>query len=324
MKVALQDPCHLRHAQGLPLAALKPSRPDRGARGRRARRAGHLLRLRRDLQHRAARGCTRARRSQGAACAGDGRAGLCERESRLPRAGVAGAPARAPAASRAPSDRARRRVDPKRRRRAACSAGRGARDLDRAQLVEPVDARERREQAPPDNGDAIVATPPKRTAGTAPTSAAATPDSNAPSSFEALMKTISTAFTRPRSSSGVTSGRIVERRTTLTRSKPPASASASIESHISRESPNTTMHAPNAGDDQEQRAPRSPPDRATGEEERRREGSHCRARSEGARGRSARPRGCPSRRSGEARPRRRAGRRRDRARSRRAAPSSGE
>ena len=55
----------------------------------------------------------------------------------------------------------------------------------------------------------IVATPPSTTAGTAPMSAAATPDSNAPSSFDALMKTISTAFTRPRSSSGVTSGRIV-------------------------------------------------------------------------------------------------------------------
>ena len=75
-------------------------------------------------------------------------------------------------------------------------------------------------------------------------SAAATPDSNAPSSFDALMKTISTAFTRPRSSSGVTSGRIVERRTTLTMSNAAPSASASIESHIVRESPKTTMHTP--------------------------------------------------------------------------------
>jgi hypothetical protein len=50
------------------------------------------------------------------------------------------------------------------------------------------------------------------------------------------MKTISTAFTRPPSSSGVTRGRIVERRTTLTRSNAPPSASASMESHISRES----------------------------------------------------------------------------------------
>ena len=89
-----------------------------------------------------------------------------------------------------------------------------------------------------------VAIPPITTAGTAPISAAATPDSNAPSSFEALMKTISTAFTRPRTSSGVTSGRIVERRTTLTRSKAPPKASASMDSHIWRERPKTTMHAP--------------------------------------------------------------------------------
>ena len=46
------------------------------------------------------------------------------------------------------------------------------------------------------------------------------------------MNTISTAFTRPRSSSGVDSGRIVCRRTTLTMSSPPPTARASSESHI--------------------------------------------------------------------------------------------
>ncbi len=43
------------------------------------------------------------------------------------------------------------------------------------------------------------------TAGTAPMSAAATPDSKAPSSFEAPMKTAFTALTRPRMPSGVSS-----------------------------------------------------------------------------------------------------------------------
>ncbi len=58
------------------------------------------------------------------------------------------------------------------------------------------------------------------------------------------MNTISTAFTRPRSSSGVTSGRIVERSTMLTRSNAPPAARASIDSHIWRERPNTIIDAP--------------------------------------------------------------------------------
>ena len=41
--------------------------------------------------------------------------------------------------------------------------------------------------------------------------AAATPDSNAPSSFDAPMKTPSTAFTRPRSAFGVASATVVAR-----------------------------------------------------------------------------------------------------------------
>ena len=58
------------------------------------------------------------------------------------------------------------------------------------------------------------------------------------------MNTISTAFTRPRSSSGVTSGRIVCRRTTLTMSAPPPTASARSESHIVVERPKTTIVTP--------------------------------------------------------------------------------
>ena len=58
------------------------------------------------------------------------------------------------------------------------------------------------------------------------------------------MNTISTAFTRPRSSSGVTSGRIVWRRTTLTMSTAPPAASASSDSHIVCERPKTTIVTP--------------------------------------------------------------------------------
>src|SRR5665213_3309124 len=76
----------------------------------------------------------------------------------------------------------------------------------------------------------IVATPPATTAVTVPTSAATTPDSNAPSSFDALTKTISTAFTRPRSSFGVTSATVVLRMLTLTMSTKPPTASATSES----------------------------------------------------------------------------------------------
>ena len=90
----------------------------------------------------------------------------------------------------------------------------------------------------------IVTIPPTTTAGTAPITAAATPDSNAPSSFDALMKTISTAVTRPRSWSGVTSGRIVWRRTTLTVSTAPPAASAASDSHMVSERPKTTIVTP--------------------------------------------------------------------------------
>ena len=57
----------------------------------------------------------------------------------------------------------------------------------------------------------IVIAPPITTAGTAPISAAASPDSNAPSSFEALMNTPSTALTRPSSAFGVARATTVER-----------------------------------------------------------------------------------------------------------------
>ena len=60
-------------------------------------------------------------------------------------------------------------------------------------------------------------------------SAAATPDSKAPSSFEPPMKTRSTAPTRPRSSGGVSSGASVERMNTLSMSDAASAASAASE-----------------------------------------------------------------------------------------------
>ena len=53
-----------------------------------------------------------------------------------------------------------------------------------------------------------------------PSSCPTTPDSNAPSSFDAPMNTPSTARTRPRMANGVTSGTRVERMNTLTESAP--------------------------------------------------------------------------------------------------------
>ena len=71
--------------------------------------------------------------------------------------------------------------------------------MQRLELVDPRHLRKSRGQA---SAQRIVSEPPITTAGTAPIRAAAAPDSKAPSSFEALMKTISTALTRPRSASG--------------------------------------------------------------------------------------------------------------------------
>ena len=68
--------------------------PDPRARGRRAGGAGPLLRLGRDLQRRPGGRGARARRPQGRARPRDGSAGLRERESRLPRADLAGASTR--------------------------------------------------------------------------------------------------------------------------------------------------------------------------------------------------------------------------------------
>ena len=171
---------------------------------------------------------------------------------------------------------------------------------------------------------AIVATPPATTAGTVPSSAAAAPDSNAPSSFEALMKTISTASTRPRSSSGVTIATVVERMFMLIMSTKPLTASAASESGSQLREPED--------------------DHAHAEERRRRRAASCPAFVRSGRRASTAPaseradrrraaqqaepdragvRGSSARRPARARSRRRGARRRGRARSRRAGPACG-
>ena len=97
--------------------------------------------------------------------------------------------------------------------------------------------------------NATVAKPPSTTVGTGPMSAASSPDSNAPSSFDEPMKTRFTADTRPRSSSGVSSWTTVWRITTLTLSSAPATKSAASESQNHVESPKTMIASPNPATD---------------------------------------------------------------------------
>ena len=103
----------------------------------------------------------------------------------------------------------------------------------------------------------IVAIPPATTLVTVPTSAATAPDSKAPSSFEALMKTISTALTRPRSSFGVISATVVERMLTLIMSTNPAMPSAATESAIVARPEDDHARAEDPDDDEQRRAGRS-------------------------------------------------------------------
>ena len=93
--------------------------------------------------------------------------------------------------------------------------------------------------------------------GTAPISAAASPDSKAPSSFEPLMNTISTAVTWPRRLSGVASAIAVPRMFTLYMSAKPAPASATIDSGKDRDSPKTTTGDAEGPDREEHLLPRS-------------------------------------------------------------------
>ena len=218
LRVAYQDSCHLRHAQALPAAyrpslsripaldVVEPAEQDVccGSAG-----IYNLVQpaAARDLGERKARHVLAT-----------GAQGAREREPRLPRPARDGAaPGRSSPPGAAPGRAASTRRSGTPAPRACCAArvadvgpARRASALDRPQLVDPVDPGELAEEdaarAPRSRSSA---TPPSTTAGTSPISAAATPDSNSPSSFDALMKTISTALTRPRSSSGVTNGTIV-------------------------------------------------------------------------------------------------------------------
>ena len=92
---------------------------------------------------------------------------------------------------------------------------------------------------------ATVPSPPITTAGTAPTSAAITPDSNSPSWLDALTNSVLTALTRPSMWSGVFSCTSDERSTTLTASAAPSTTSAAIDSGMEVDSPNTVVASPN-------------------------------------------------------------------------------
>src|SRR6266478_1580811 len=91
---------------------------------------------------------------------------------------------------------------------------------------------------------AIVPSPPSSTAGTVPKSAAARPDSKAPSWFEVPVNSECTALTRPRIVSGVRIWTSEARMTTLTTSDAPRTQSAASESAKLVETPNTTVAAP--------------------------------------------------------------------------------
>jgi hypothetical protein len=77
-------------------------------------------------------------------------------------------------------------------------------------------------------------------------SAASAPDSKPPSSFDAPMKMLFTAPTRPRSSSGVRIWTSVLRTTTLTLSAAPSTRSAASDSGNDFESPKTIVARPKA------------------------------------------------------------------------------
>ncbi len=117
-----------------------------------------------------------------------------------------------------------------------------------------------------------------------------TPDSKAPSSFEPLMKTHSTALTRPWSEIGVSIVTAVARMFMLIMSTKPVIASIASESGSERERPNTIVARTERRDDEEQRPPgaerQRPPrneqsrEERTGRRRRAQQAEHERAASE--------------------------------------------
>ncbi len=93
---------------------------------------------------------------------------------------------------------------------------------------------------------AIEITPPITTDETNPSSRAASPDSNAPNSFDVPTKMLFTALTLPRMLSGVINCNTVARTTTLTLSNTPLNNNKLKLSKKFVDTANNTMHAPNA------------------------------------------------------------------------------
>src|SRR5439155_24769839 len=88
--------------------------------------------------------------------------------------------------------------------------------------------------------------PPGTIAVAGPGSWPTTPDSNAPSSFDAPMNTASTASTRPRLSAGVINGTSVERMNTLTASAPDNTSSDTNATAKLVVTPSTIVPTPNS------------------------------------------------------------------------------
>src|SRR5665213_1724214 len=91
----------------------------------------------------------------------------------------------------------------------------------------------------------IVPIAPETTENTGPNAPATAPDSKPPSRFDVPMNRPVIEPTRPRISSGVTSGAIVLRITTLTMSRPPMTTSMAIDSVNDRDTPKISVPAPN-------------------------------------------------------------------------------
>src|ERR1700688_1595516 len=103
-----------------------------------------------------------------------------------------------------------------------------------------------------------VPPPPNKTAGTVPNHCAVSPDSNCPNSFEVPIKTISTAITRPRISSGVRSCTSVARIITLTMSAAPKKISDNSDITKLVDTPNKIVHIPNPATDHSSVGPAFP------------------------------------------------------------------
>src|SRR5262249_20383252 len=85
---------------------------------------------------------------------------------------------------------------------------------------------------------------PRRTAGTAPTTAATSPETNAPSWFDVPVNSECTALTRPSIVTGVLICTSEERITTLTTSAAPSTPSATSDTTKLDETPKATVATP--------------------------------------------------------------------------------